>query len=208
MTLDDLLKNRQPLPREFYRRPTLEVARELLGTYLVRRHPRGTAAGMIVETEAYIGQDDPACHAARGYTPRTAVMFGPPGTAYIYFIYGMYYCLNAVTEPEGFPAAVLIRAVEPLIGTALMAERRGGVNHQNLTNGPGKLCQAFGLNKEQNGLDLCRSDLMIYPGEIIAEQNICRGPRVGIRNGQEKPWRFWIANSRFVSNHRKLPGRS
>lgn len=189
-----------PLPRSFYHRPTLTVARELLGARLVRRLDNGLLlVGKIVETEAYIGQEDPACHAARGRTPRTAIMYGPPGYAYIYFTYGMHYCLNAVTEQEGFPAAVLIRAVEPLQGLEVMRQFYNRPHVSRLTNGPGKLCRAFALDRSLNGADLCGDILFIAAGEEVAEQDIAVTPRIGIRAGREYPWRFFLKNNPFVS---------
>lgn len=189
-----------PLPRFFYNRPTLLVASELLGAYLVHRlENRQQLIGKIVETEAYIGEDDPACHAARGKTNRTAIMYGLPGYAYIYFIYGMYYCLNAVTEREGFPAAVLIRAVEPVEGIETIRGFRHHVNPRQLTNGPGKLCQAFKLDKTLNGADLCDDKLFITAAIPPAEQEIITTPRIGIRKGQEHHWRFFIKGNPFVS---------
>lgn len=189
-----------PLPRSFYYRPTLTVARELLGARLVRRLDNGLLlVGKIVETEAYIGQEDPACHAARGRTPRTAIMYGPPGYAYIYFTYGMHYCLNAVTEQEGFPAAVLIRAVEPLQGLEVMRQFYNRPHVSRLTNGPGKLCRAFALDRSLNGADLCGDILFIAAGEEVAEQDIAVTPRIGIRAGREYPWRFFLKNNPFVS---------
>lgn len=131
--------------RPFYEQPTVQVARKLLGKYLVRKHPDGKTVGRIVETEAYIGPKDLACHAARGRTVRTEIMFGPAGHAYVYFIYGFYYCLNIVTEEKDFPSAVLIRAVEPLDGIELMKVRRRTEKLHNLASGPGKLCQAFAI---------------------------------------------------------------
>ncbi|MCK6620459.1 MAG: DNA-3-methyladenine glycosylase [Calditrichia bacterium] len=189
-----------PLPRSFYYRPTLAVARELLGARLVRRLDNGLQlVGKIVETEAYIGEEDPACHAARGRTPRTAIMYGPPGYAYIYFTYGMHHCLNAVTEREGFPAAALIRAVEPLEGLETMREFYGRSRGSRLTDGPGKLCRAFALDRSLNGADLCGEILFIAAGEEVAEQHIAVTPRIGIRSGKEYPWRFCLKNNSFVS---------
>jgi len=195
-----------PLPRSFYNRPTETVARELLGTYLVRRLGKDYLVGKIVETEAYIGEDDPACHAARGYTNRTSIMYGPPGYAYIYFIYGMYNCLNAVTEPEGFPAAVLIRALEPLQGVEQMKAFRQRTDVHSLTNGPGKLCQALQLDRSLNGTDLCGDLLFITSGEQIPEQRIAQTSRIGIRKGMEHPWRFFIAGNPFVSGKQRVTG--
>jgi len=188
-----LPSNLFPLSRSFYNRPTLLVAKELLGTFLVHQmNAHQQLIGKIVETEAYIGEDDPACHAARGRTSRTEIMYGPPGYAYIYFIYGMYYCLNAVTEREGFPAAVLIRAVQPVAGVELMQELRGNARPRELANGPGKLCQAFGLDKSLNGADLCGSKLFIATGSSPEPDEIATSPRIGIRAGKEHPWRFYI----------------
>jgi DNA-3-methyladenine glycosylase len=194
------------LPRFFYGRATLTVARELLGAYLVHRLDNHTQlVGKIVETEAYVGEDDPACHAARGRTNRTEIMYGLPGYAYIYFIYGMYYCLNAVTEREGFPAAVLIRAVEPVDGIEPMRNFRHHVKPRQLTNGPGKLCQAFALDKSQNGADLCGDKLFIAAGNSPAEQEIITTPRTGIREGREHYWRFFIKDNPFVSHPQHQP---
>ncbi|MGB2698414.1 MAG: DNA-3-methyladenine glycosylase [Candidatus Zixiibacteriota bacterium] len=186
------------LKREFYHRPTLKVAKELLGKFLVVYRRGKTLSGKIVETEAYIGSSDPACHASKGMTPRNKVMFGPPGHAYIYFTYGMYHCLNLVTEKEGFPAAVLIRAIEPVQGMELMARRRGTKNVKNLASGPGKLCQALGLDRSLNGEDLCSGSIWI---EDRAEKagKIKSTSRVGVTNGKNKKWRLYIYNSEFVS---------
>jgi DNA-3-methyladenine glycosylase len=189
------------LGRDFYAQPTEGVARQLLGAYLVRVHPEGTTVGQIVETEAYIGPDDKASHASRGLTPRTAVMFGPPGFAYVYVIYGMHHCLNVVTEAEGFPAAVLIRAVAPVEGLALMAARRRLADPRQLTNGPGKLCQAFAIDRRLNGIDLCGDALFIVdrgerPAEVVATT------RVGVEYAgpwKDKPWRFYIRGQPWVS---------
>ncbi len=191
-----------PLPREFYLRPTVDVARDLLGCYLVRRLEGELLIGQIVETEAYVGEGDPACHAARGKTPRNAVMYGPPGHAYVYFIYGMYHCLNAVTEREGFPAAVLIRALEPVFGVETMKRLRHTRNVENLTNGPGKLCQAMAIDRRLNGADLCGSDLTIVPGHPVDLSRIRATSRIGIRKGTEHLWRFFLANSPWVSHPR------
>ncbi|HAH87598.1 MAG TPA: DNA-3-methyladenine glycosylase [Armatimonadetes bacterium] len=184
------------LRREFYLQDTVDVARGLLGKVLVHKTAECILAGRIVETEAYL-MDDPACHASRGITPRNAPMFGPPGHAYIYFTYGMHFCMNAVTAPEGVGEAVLIRAVQPLLGIDLMMERRGTRVITNLASGPGKLCQAFGLGREQGGLDLTEGPLVIEEGEDVTE--IITTTRVGIRLAAEKPWRFYQAGSRFIS---------
>lgn len=180
------------LPRDFYNRPTLKVARNLIGTRLVRILNGQKLVGLITETEAYIGQNDLACHAKAGLTPRTAVMFGEPGHAYIYFTYGNHWMLNVVTEREGFPAAVLIRAIQPIEGVEIMLERRQGRD----TFGPGKLCQAMGITKNENGVDLTKKigNLWIEEGLKVPNSLVTKGPRVGLNNTPEpwlsKPWRF------------------
>ncbi len=199
MTNFSAISKEIPLRRSFYKEPTLTVAKALLGKYLARKWKGSYIVGKIVETEAYIGEDDPACHAAKGKTPRNEVMFGPPGFAYIYFIYGMYYCLNVVTESEGFPAAVLIRAVEPTAGIEHMKHFRNMDSIQRLTNGPGKLCQAFNLDRTLNGEDLCGSNLFIMNGETIDDSQIERTRRVGIKVGVNHHWRFLIKRNAFVS---------
>lgn len=190
------------LRRPFYERPTLEVAEDLVGKVLVRQFGTGRASGVIVETEAYIGQEDLACHASRGRTPRTAVMFGPPGRSYVYLIYGFYHCLNAVTEADGFPAAVLIRAIEPLQGLDLMRENRPRARKiSDIGSGPGKLCQALAVNREMNGISLSGTTLWIEdrsldPGPVAA------GPRIGVDYAgdyRNKPWRFFVEGNPHVS---------
>lgn len=182
------------LPREFYNRPTLTVARELIGARLVRILDGQTLAGWITETEAYIGQEDLACHARAGLTPRTRVMFGEPGHAYVYFTYGNHWMLNVVTEREGFPAAVLLRAIQPVEGIDIMLQRRGGRD----TFGPGKLCQAMGVTKNENGIDLTDTTggLWIEEGIRVPNSLVTKGPRVGLNNTPEpwlsKPWRFLV----------------
>jgi DNA-3-methyladenine glycosylase len=188
------------LKRGFYERATLEVAWDLLRTTIIYHHPRGVMAAHIVEAEAYIGEDDPACHAAVGRTERNDVMYGPGGFGYIYFIYGMYNCFNVVTERKGFPAAVLIRAVEPVSGEDIMAAN-SPPNCRLLTNGPGKFCRAFDLNRQQNGLDLTGPTLYLIERENY-EPDIIVTRRIGINKGSEKPWRFYDGNSRFVSGRR------
>lgn len=185
------------LRRGFYTRPTLFVARELIGKTIVFNHPDGQVAATIVETEAYIGEDDPACHAAAGKTERNGIMYAKGGHSYIYFIYGMYHCLNVVTEGEGFPAAVLIRGAEPVAGLEIMA-RHSPPGQKYMTNGPGKLCRAFGLTREHNGLDLTGRRLYLIGGEA-AEREVMASPRIGIRNGAKRPWRFFDRNSDCVS---------
>lgn len=188
------------LPRSFYRRDTLTVARELLGCILARREADGAwTCGRIVETEAYIGVDDPACHAAAGLTPRTEVMYGEPGRAYVYFTYGMHHLLNIVTEPAGVPAAVLIRALHPLAGTERMSRRRG--DHRELTAGPSRLCQALGIDLSLNRTPLQGPVLVVRSEGLCAMPVLC-GPRVGIRRGTDRPWRFWIGGDPWVSRGR------
>lgn len=185
------------LPRSFYNRPTLEVARDILGKVIVYRTSRMALASRIVEVEAYIGPDDPACHAARGRTERTEVMFGPPGHAYIYFIYGMYYCLNVVTERRGYPAAVLVRAAEP-IGDWQLARRPATVSPHTLLSGPGKICRAYGLTKTQNGLDLTGERLYIED-RGLAPRKIAQTERIGIRQARDRLWRFVDSDSLSLS---------
>lgn len=184
--------NSSPLPREFYSRPTLTVARELLGMRLVRVQDGHRLSGLITEAEAYIGQEDLACHAHSGKSKRNAVMFGPPGMAYVYFTYGQHWMLNAVTEPDGFPAAVLLRAIQPLEGLETISARRQGRD----TLGPAKLTQALGIDGSLNGLDLCdpASGLWIEPAAPLPDSAVLTGPRIGLYTVPEpwksKPWRF------------------
>ena len=196
----------KPLPRSFYERYTIDVAKDLLGKLLVRKFPDNSfVAGVIVEDEAYRGEDDPASHAYRGLTPRNRVMFGKPGVAYVYFTYGMYHCLNIVTEPEGVPAAVLIRAVEPVYGIEKMMKFRGKKDARNLTNGPGKLTMAFNITKELNGIDMTKDDILFVSNyDKYPKFEIGVSSRIGIKVGLDKPWRFYIKDNPYVS---KLRGR-
>jgi DNA-3-methyladenine glycosylase len=199
------------IKQEFYARPTLIVARELLGQRLVREFDGQRLSGLIVETEAYIGPTDSASHAYLGRNDgRAQVMFGPAGHAYVYLIYGMYSMLNVVTEPEGFPAAVLIRAIEPQEGVEIMQTNRHPLPRllappsRRLTNGPGKLCQALNINKTVNNWDLTQGQkLWLEPGAALADEAIAAGPRIGIDYAQPKdrtaPWRFWLRGNKFVS---------
>jgi DNA-3-methyladenine glycosylase len=197
------------LKPDFFTRPTLTVARALLGQRLVRHIDGQRLGGMIVETEAYIGSDDSASHASKGRTPRTEVMYGPPGHAYVYLIYGMYHMLNLTTEREGFPAAVLLRAIEPQEGIAAMQVRRQSTNRSplqlnQLTNGPGKLCQALDVDRALHNWDVTLGqDLWLENGQVIVEANVATGPRIGIDyaapEDKAAPWRFWIQGNRFVS---------
>ncbi len=188
------------LPRDFYDRETELVAHAMLGAILVCRTDDGTTSGIIVETEAYIGEHDPACHAAVGRTKRTVPLYGLPGMSYVYFVYGVHWCFNAVTRAEGLPSAVLVRAVEPLKGIDLMRSRRGSrINDVNLTNGPGKLCEALGINGTLNGVSLQRGDLVIRAGEAVNDADIVEGPRIGITKAVDWPLRYFIRGNRWVS---------
>jgi DNA-3-methyladenine glycosylase len=193
------------LPRSFYSRSTLDVASDLLGKALVRRFGRRNLIGKIVETEAYVGPHDLACHASKGHTPRTSVMFGPPGHAYVYMIYGFYFCLNVVTEPLGYPAAVLIRAVEPLENVDLMRELRNNpLQETNIASGPGKLCMAMSIDRQLNGADLLGTTIWIEDRKLDPGP-IRTSPRVGVDYAgeyREKPWRFFVEGSPHVSRVR------
>lgn len=184
------------LGRDFYARDTLRVAGELLGQRLVRVIDGERLSGFIVETEAYTGEEDRACHASRGRTPRTEVMYGPPGHAYIYLIYGIYHCLNVVTERVGFPAAVLIRGIQPQEGLEYMRRNRRFRPEGELTNGPGKLCQALAIDRSLNGLDLCTSDLLFIEEAVVPDPGETEvTPRIGIRADEiakRRPWRFLL----------------
>lgn len=169
------------LDYKFFARDTNIVSQELLGKLLYFQGK----SGIITETESYIGQDDPACHASRGRTKRTEVMFGPPGVSYVYFIYGMYYCLNVVTEQEGFPAAVLIRGVNMISPSP------------QTINGPGKLCKNFGINKEHNGYDITNSD-EFFIKDIGIKASFSTTPRIGISKGLDKLWRYVMDNSASI----------
>ncbi len=193
----------QILKRAFYNRPATEVARHLLGKVLVH----GAASGIVVETEAYLGGEDLAAHSARGLTPRTRVIFGPPGHAYVYFIYGMYECLNLVAEPEGQPGCVLIRALEPLAGIELMRRRLPSARKlEDLASGPGKLTLALGITRAQNGADVTRGALVVRAPTEPRQFEIAVSPRIGIAQCADWPLRFYIRGNRFVSGKRKLQG--
>jgi DNA-3-methyladenine glycosylase len=200
----------KPLSRSFYLRPTLKVAQELLGKYFIRRIGKSLLIGKIVEVEAY-RSNDPASHSFRGKTNRNSVMFDEGGHLYVYFTYGMHFCANIVTGRKEIGEAVLIRAVEPLVGIEMMKINRYGsnksinlqsLNHKiliNLTNGPAKFCKAFGLARQENGLDLLDSEISITEGESIPSKLIKRSSRIGIQQGIEKNWRFFIAGNPWVS---------
>lgn len=185
-----------PLPREFYARSTLSVARELLGQRLVRVLDGCRLAGRIVEVEAYLDEKDQASHARPGPTTRNAPMYGPPGHAYVYFIYGMYHCFNIVTETDGTPAAVLVRALEPLEGLDAMRRHRPNRDDRDLCNGPGKLCQALAIDRTLNRADLCQGEtIWIEADTPIAAERIATGPRIGVRGDERAlgaPWRFFL----------------
>lgn len=201
------------LPRSFYSRPTLDVARDLIGKVLVHRRRGVVTSGAIAEVEAYVGEDDPACHAAPGPTARNAPLYGPPGFSYVYLNYGIHALVNVVTEPDGWPAAVLIRALDPLDGVQVMRRRRGtamkgrramdptALALHHLCRGPGNLTMAMGIGLDANRLDLL-GDRLFVEDRGIELGPIVWGPRIGIRVGTESPWRAWVAEHPAVS---KLP---
>jgi DNA-3-methyladenine glycosylase len=203
------------LPRAFYARPTLEVARDLVGKVLVHRTRAGAASGMIVEVEAYIGEDDPACHAAPGPTARNAPLYGPPGRAYVYFNYGMHYLVNAVTEPEGSPAAVLLRALAPIDGLDLMRRRRARATGRparafaahELCRGPGNLTRALGIDLRQNRADLA-GPVLFVEDRGLEPGPVRWSPRVGIRVGTEHAWRCAVDGHPAVSGRAASPRRA
>jgi DNA-3-methyladenine glycosylase len=189
----------------------LTVARDVLGRVLIHDAPEGRISGRIVEVEAYHGAEDPASHAYRGYTARNAVMFGPAGHAYVYFTYGMHFCLNLVTGREGVAAAVLVRALEPLEGEELMRRRRGQVAAERLARGPGCVARALGLDRSHDGLDLVRGPLRIAAGRPWRGARIVAATRVGIRQARERRWRFLFEGHPCVSaptRTRRAAGRT
>ena len=188
------------LPAAFYARDTEIVARELLGCILECRSADGVASGRIVETEAYLGEHDLACHAAAGRTQRTEPLYGPPGIAYVYFIYGAHWCFNAVTRQKDLPSAVLVRALEPLQGLESMRRRRSAARRDvDLTNGPGKLCAALGIDARHNALPLQAPPITIRSGEPVADDQVLITPRIGIRESAEWPLRWIVADNPSVS---------
>jgi DNA-3-methyladenine glycosylase len=195
------------LPRSFFARPSTAVAPELLGAVLVRVLPDGARlAARIVEVEAY-APDDPASHAYRGRTARNGVMFGPAGHLYVYFTYGMHHCANVVTGLVGEGSAVLLRAAEPLEGLEVMTANRGVLDPRLLCAGPGRLAQAFGLGREQDGLDLVRDRLVhLRSGERVPARRVARSTRVGVRVGVEARWRYFERASAYVSPGRPATG--
>jgi DNA-3-methyladenine glycosylase len=188
------------IPRAFFLRPTPVVARDLLGRVLVHDSPEGRTAGIIVETEAYL-RNDPASHSFRGQTARNASMFGPPGRAYVYLIYGVHHCLNVVTADAGVGEAVLLRALEPIEGLDLMRTRRGDVADRDLCNGPGKLVQALGIERAHDGLDFARGPIGLRESRLASppRARVARDVRVGITNGMDLPLRFYLRECPFVS---------
>ena len=188
----------------FFRQDTVELARKLLGCLLVHRTSDGVAGGMIVEAEAYVGAVDKACHAYRNRSERTEIMYHDGGYAYVYLIYGMHYCFNVVTGPSGEGNAVLVRALEPVIGLDLMRKRRQTNQLQNLCSGPGKVCQALAVTKEQYGLDLCdpSSPLRLVRFRSIPDDRITSSPRINVAYAEEAaawPWRFYVKDNMYVS---------
>ena len=199
------MKKFSPLPRTFYEPSASVVAPELLGHWLIRQTPEGPCGGPIVEVEAYL-DGDPACHGAPGLTPRNRVMFGAPGHGYVYLIYGLHYCVNAVCRPANVAEAVLIRALEPAFGENWMRNQRPTGAGKTLTNGPAKLCEAMGITRTFDGVDLCDADAMLFIAENPEAKKFRRerGPtvtaaRIGITKAAELPLRFYLAGSPFIS---------
>ncbi|MFF7275579.1 DNA-3-methyladenine glycosylase [Streptomyces griseorubiginosus] len=199
--------DRTPLTREFFDRPVLEVAPDLLGRLLVRTTPDGPIVLRITEVEAYDGQNDPGSHAYRGRTARNGVMFGPPGHVYVYFTYGMWFCMNLVCGEEGRASAVLLRAGEVLEGTELARKRRlSARNDKELAKGPARLATALGVDRALDGTDACttgETPLRVLTGRPVASDQVLSGPRTGVAGeGGVHPWRFWVANDPTVSPYR------
>jgi DNA-3-methyladenine glycosylase len=186
------------IKRPFFEQGTVKIAKELLGKYLTHTVNGKKLTGKIVETEAYSGHNDPGSHAYRSKTPRNTIMFGKPGIAYVYFCYGNHYLFNIVTQDEGKAGAVLIRALEPVTGIGQMEISRKSTGI-NLTNGPGKLTQALGIDKRHTGVDVTKTKIFVVDPEIIERKVIKSGPRIGIKTGLDKMWRFWIKGNEYVS---------
>lgn len=200
------LRTLSVLPRDFYCRDSVTVARALLGHILCHETPSGPRAGRIVETEAYLGLDDLAAHASKGLTPRTKPLFGPPGHAYVYLIYGMYECLNLVAEPDGSPGCALIRALQPLTGIQAMHHDRPAARHpRDLCAGPGRLTIALAVSRRHNGLDVTRGELTVRQSPDPLNLDIVASPRVGITHCAGWPLRFSIAGNPFVSRPAPKP---
>lgn len=188
------------VPLSFFERSTLEVLKDLIGMVLVRESEEGLTSGIIVEAEAYRGEDDPASFASRGKTKRSEMLYGPPGRTFVYLTYGMHYLLNIITERKDFPAAVLIRAVEPAEGISLMKKRRKNEELLNLCSGPAKLCQAFGIDLSLNGVMLSSSSSPIYLRESARlEIKLVWRPRIGIKEGKDRLWRVYLKDNPFIS---------
>ncbi|MFH1038841.1 MAG: DNA-3-methyladenine glycosylase [PVC group bacterium] len=195
----------KPLPSSFYNRGTILVARELLGKILVREVEGELMTGRIVETEAYTGPGDPASHAFRGPTPRSRIMFGPPGRAYVYFCYGAHHLLNVVAKKEGTAGAVLIRGLEPRDGRERMLANRAGKTAKGFLDGPGKLTRALEITLALNGWDLAKGkELYLIEGDLSSEEEILTGPRIGIKNGLDKLWRFTVCGRQALSPHHSI----
>ena len=199
--------DRTPLPRDFFDRPVLEVAPDLVGRILVRSTPDGPIAVRLTEVEAYDGPNDPGSHAYRGHTPRNDVMFGPPGHVYVYFTYGMWHCMNLVCGPEGTPSAVLLRAGEVVEGAELARKRRiSARNDKELAKGPARLATALDVDRALDGTDACAAGdtpLRMVAGTPIARDQVRNGPRTGVSgDGGVHPWRFWAAGDPTVSPYR------
>ncbi|MEV7091115.1 DNA-3-methyladenine glycosylase [Streptomyces sp. NPDC093085] len=199
--------DRMPLPREFFDRPVLEVAPDLLGRVLIRDTPDGPIELRLTEVEAYAGEVDPGSHAFRGRTPRNAVMFGPPGHAYVYFTYGMWHCLNLVCGPEGHASGVLLRAGEIVMGAELTRKRRFSARHdRELAKGPARLATALDVDRALNGADVCAGPdhpLSVLTGTPVTKDQVRSGPRTGVGgDGAHHPWRFWIDGDPSVSPYR------
>ena len=197
---------RRVLPRGFYERATLSVTADLIGKVLVHRTPEGVTAGAIVEAEAYIGESDPACYAAPGPTARNAPLYGPPGVAYVYLNYGMHYLVNAVTEGRGHPAAVLIRALEPLEGIPIMRRNRGIERLGDLARGPGRLTAALQVDRRLDGINLCREGPLWLGHDDHEPGEIGQSIRIGISRDTKRLLRFYLRGSSFVSGPRSLNG--
>jgi DNA-3-methyladenine glycosylase len=191
----------KPLSKSFFQRPTLDIAPDLLGRCLYAIDNGIPVGGRIVEVEAYIGEDDPACHAFRGRGRRNDAMYGLPGHAYVYFTYGNHWMLNCVSERDGFPAAILIRAIEPLEGIELMQQRRGPGREKHLTDGPGKLTEALAITGDDNRADL-RGPRLIISGKRPRNLTVATSGRIGVSEGGEAPWRFFIDGNPHVSAYR------
>jgi DNA-3-methyladenine glycosylase len=196
------------LPRAFFDRPATQVAPDLLGCVFWSDGPEGLVAVRLVEVEAYMGPVDPASHSFRGRTARNGVMFGPPGHAYVYFTYGMHYCVNLVCQPPDIPTAVLLRAGQVIQGTDLATARRGGSQRdRDLARGPGRLCQALGIDRTLDGTDACAPGAALGIGPPLSAPDpadILAGPRVGITRAADLPWRFWLAGDPYVSAYKRI----